>query len=316
MVNDMENNKRPEIEIDFIKLAKTPSRWFGLIYPVIIVGIVIAGKFYVDNMATIERNLIPPSKTNIPDYNKDLEPKAAMSVAGIDLSILSTPNDELLAKGKELFATTCASCHGDAGKGDGVAGASMNPKPRNFTSADGWTNGRKFGDMYKTLEEGIVANGMVSYNYLTPTDRIALIHYIRKNFGTDYPQDTEEDIMTLDMTYKLTEGLTTAPQIPVAKAKEIIQKSQTKLMKDVEMLSKAVQNDRIYEEALTFKSATYCVKTAMTVLGKDLRWVEDTDVMLDVITSHIGENGFNTEALKIDKEKWDAVRKYLALKFS
>ncbi len=312
----MENNKRPEVEIDFLKLAKTPSRWFGLIYPVIIVGILIAGKFYVDNLATIERNMTPPAKTNIPDYSKDLEPKKGMVLAGIDLDVISNPNEELLAKGKELYTTTCASCHGETGQGDGVAGASMNPKPRDFTSAEGWTNGRKFEDMYKTLEEGIVENGMVSYSYMPPKDRIAIIHYIRKNFSSDYPETTEEDIQTLDMTYKLTEGMTTSPQIPVAQAEEIIQKNQSKMMKDVEMLSKAVQNDRIYEEAATFKSATYSVKRAMTVLGKDLRWVEDTDIMLDVITSNIGENGFNVEALKIDKEKWDAVRKYLALKFS
>ncbi len=312
----MENNKRPEVEIDFLKLAKTPSRWFGLIYPLIITGILIAGKFYVDNMATIERNMTPPVKTNIPDYTKDLEAKRGMILAGIELDIISNPNEELLAKGKELYATTCASCHGDAGKGDGVAGASMNPKPRDFTTADGWTNGRKFEDMYRTLEEGIVANGMVSYNYLTPKDRIALVHYIRNNFGSDYPETSEEEIQTLDMTYKLTEGMKTSPQIPVAQAKEIIRQNQRTMMKDVEMLSKAVQNDRIYDEAATFKSATYSVKKAMTVLSKDLRWVEDTDIMLDVITSNVGENGFNVEALKIDKEKWDAVRKYLALKFS
>lgn len=312
----MENNKRPEVEIDFLKLAKTPSRWFGLIYPLIITGILIAGKFYVDNMATIERNMTPPVKTNIPDYTKDLEAKRGMILAGIELDIISNPNEELLAKGKELYATTCASCHGDAGKGDGVAGASMNPKPRDFTTADGWTNDRKFEDMYRTLEEGIVANGMVSYNYLTPKDRIALVHYIRNNFGSDYPETSEEEIQTLDMTYKLTEGMKTSPQIPVAQAKEIIRQNQRTMMKDVEMLSKAVQNDRIYDEAATFKSATYSVKKAMTVLSKDLRWVEDTDIMLDVITSNVGENGFNVEALKIDKEKWDAVRKYLALKFS
>lgn len=312
----MENNKRPEVEIDFLKLAKTPSRWFGLIYPVIIAGILIAGKFYVDNMATIERNMTPPAKTNIPDYSKDLLPKKGMVLAGIELDILTNPDEELLAKGKELYTSTCASCHGDAGKGDGVAGASMNPKPRDFTTTEGWTNGRKFEDFYKTLEEGIVANGMVSYSYMPPKDRIALIHYIRKNFGSDYPETTEEDIQTLDMTYKLTEGMTTSPQIPVAQAEEIIQKDQSKMMKDVEMLSKAVQNDRIYQEAATFKSATYSVRKAMTVLSKDLTWIDDTDKMLDVITSNVGENGFNVEALKIDKEKWDAVRKYLALKFS
>lgn len=32
--------------------------------------------------------------------------------------------------GKALFQTNCASCHGETGKGDGPAAASLNPKPQ------------------------------------------------------------------------------------------------------------------------------------------------------------------------------------------
>ncbi|MFI5322564.1 MAG: c-type cytochrome [Thermodesulfobacteriota bacterium] len=39
------------------------------------------------------------------------------------------------AKGKETFQNTCASCHGPEGKGDGVAAAALNPKPRNLSDA-------------------------------------------------------------------------------------------------------------------------------------------------------------------------------------
>ncbi len=39
------------------------------------------------------------------------------------------------AKGKEKFELMCASCHGPQGKGDGPAGAALNPKPRNLTDA-------------------------------------------------------------------------------------------------------------------------------------------------------------------------------------
>lgn len=35
--------------------------------------------------------------------------------------------------GKEVFAKICASCHGVAGKGDGVAAANLKPKPRDLT---------------------------------------------------------------------------------------------------------------------------------------------------------------------------------------
>jgi mono/diheme cytochrome c family protein len=36
-------------------------------------------------------------------------------------------------KGGELFKQNCAACHGQGGKGDGPAAASLNPKPRDFT---------------------------------------------------------------------------------------------------------------------------------------------------------------------------------------
>jgi mono/diheme cytochrome c family protein len=33
---------------------------------------------------------------------------------------------------KEIFATRCAACHGEDGRGDGPGAASLDPKPKNF----------------------------------------------------------------------------------------------------------------------------------------------------------------------------------------
>ena len=38
-------------------------------------------------------------------------------------------------KGRALYDTHCASCHGVGGKGDGAAGAGLNPPPADFTDA-------------------------------------------------------------------------------------------------------------------------------------------------------------------------------------
>lgn len=40
-------------------------------------------------------------------------------------------------RGQELFATNCVSCHGAAGRGDGSAGAALNPKPADLAAMAG-----------------------------------------------------------------------------------------------------------------------------------------------------------------------------------
>lgn len=39
------------------------------------------------------------------------------------------------AKGGPVYATYCAACHGNAGKGDGPGAAALNPKPRDLTDS-------------------------------------------------------------------------------------------------------------------------------------------------------------------------------------
>src|SRR5262245_51570160 len=40
---------------------------------------------------------------------------------------------EAASEGAEVYNTYCASCHGETGKGDGVAGASLEPKPKDLS---------------------------------------------------------------------------------------------------------------------------------------------------------------------------------------
>ncbi len=101
----------------------------------------------------------------------------------IDPATVMTPNPALMARGQAVYAQTCATCHGGQGKGDGPGGAGLNPKPRNFTEKAAWKNGTRLEDIYKTLDEGIKGSSMVSYNYLTKKDRMALAHVVQ-SLGT------------------------------------------------------------------------------------------------------------------------------------
>ncbi|WP_456376255.1 c-type cytochrome, partial [Lutibacter sp.] len=43
-------------------------------------------------------------------------------------------NQNEIKEAKKLYASMCVICHGNKGKGDGIAGAALSPKPANFTS--------------------------------------------------------------------------------------------------------------------------------------------------------------------------------------
>jgi mono/diheme cytochrome c family protein len=83
------------------------------------------------------------------------------------------------AKGKTVFATNCAMCHGDAGKGDGAAAAALVPKPRNFTDK-ALMSKKTDDDLFKVVTKGSPNTGMAPYEkMLSEDDRWNAIAFIR-----------------------------------------------------------------------------------------------------------------------------------------
>jgi mono/diheme cytochrome c family protein len=56
--------------------------------------------------------------------------RTATTTTTTTTTVTTTPDPA--AKAQEIFSTRCTPCHGADGRGDGVASAALNPKPRNF----------------------------------------------------------------------------------------------------------------------------------------------------------------------------------------
>lgn len=214
----MNTKKKLEDEIDFRDLLKNPLRLFGWVFPLIVVVLIGLGVYYVNNLSLISYNEQPVSAPDSTNVKKEVPIKIGGISPALDLAQLKNPTKEFIEKGKGLYDSNCKSCHGDNGLGDGTAGAMLNPKPRNFHAVDGWTNGRTIDMLYKTLQEGIIKNGMAAYEYLSPEDRMAIILYTRT--FAEFPLIKDEELTTLDQTYQLTQGTVVPSTIPVVLAEK------------------------------------------------------------------------------------------------
>ncbi len=72
-----------------------------------------------------------------------------------------------------VYKTSCSTCHGEAGAGDGVAGSALTPPPRDFSDAAWWDS--TTDDHVKTvIVKGGPAAGksplMAPFGHLFPTD--------------------------------------------------------------------------------------------------------------------------------------------------
>lgn len=84
--------------------------------------------------------------------------------------------DKATLSGKVLYEQLCAICHGKKGKGDGVAGMALTPRPSNFTKDK--VQSQTDGAIYWKMTEG--KSPMASYKEsLTEEQRWQLVNFIR-----------------------------------------------------------------------------------------------------------------------------------------
>ncbi len=287
--------RKLEDEINFKDLIKNPLRLFGWIYPLFFLLLIVLGVMYVKNLRQISYNQQPVLLQDSIRVWQDIEEKKGGILPAVDLTTLSNPSQDLIAAGKELYDANCQSCHGADGKGDGAAGVALNPKPRNFHETEGWTNGRTFTDLYKTLQVGIIQNGMAAYEYIAPQNRVAIIQYVRT--FADYPAVTEEEIAQLDAEYKLSEGTETPNQIPVMKAISLISsETNQQIINDLNVINYIDESGyKLFRE--------YAVDKIKIANAFKFDEVNSFDNFVKILQSDPVTLGFKAEVLTLNNEQ-------------
>lgn len=89
-----------------------------------------------------------------------------------------------LQRGREVYTSQCAGCHGTSGDGKGPAGAYLNPPPRDyrngvfkFTSTPRGSKPRR-EDLRRILKYGAKGTSMPPFRFLSEQDTEAVIDYV------------------------------------------------------------------------------------------------------------------------------------------
>jgi mono/diheme cytochrome c family protein len=307
----MREHRELKDEIDFRDLLKKPEKLFGYSYIYFFLVLAVIGLIYAWNLTAVGKNsVMPVALADSSAFAEDIPFKPAQSLPPVDVMKVAQPTPELLARGKELFQGNCSSCHGEDGRGDGSSSATLDPKPRNFHSPQGWVNGPKISEIYKTLEEGIPNSGMASFSYLAPADRFALIHYVR-SFASNPPKDTPQELSTLETTYQLSKGRSTPAQIPVKRAMQLIERETRPEIEQLRNLRQQLEKDTNEPGAAVLRSVLLDPDRALTALVLDPRGVPSLDALVRIATTEPRQIGLKGGVAQLTNQQWSDLYRYV-----
>jgi len=234
-----------------------------------------------------------------------LDPTAYLAEKGrtvppIDPRTVLTPNPELMARGKSLYAETCATCHGPEGQGDGPGGKGLNPQPRRFTQKVGWKNGYRIPELYRTLDTGVPGSSMVSYNYLTKRDRMALVHVVQSLGRFEREPEDPRALEALGKVFA-TSGEIIPNRIPVARAMDLL----------VEEAGIPIALDLKRPE---IQAAVLDPQKAAQTLALLPGWRQSEAALAKGLLAGLPGNGFAPGVATYSREEWKALQRELVIK--
>lgn len=218
----------------------------------------------------------------------------------------------VLGKGKDLYNINCSSCHGETGLGNGPAGLTLNPPPRNFVdpSKQVWKNGPKISNMFVTLQDGIPNTGMSAFTNIPPEERFDIIQYVQ-TFNPTYPKDNLADLTALDERYSLSKGIKGNNLIPLDLAMDLVVLEYDTLGRDLKSIALEIEGNRVDSAALAFKEIIYDRSKALNSLASDMKWNESPEEFVKFIETDPIDKGFKATVYQLSPEKYIQLYNYL-----
>ncbi len=121
-------------------------------------------------------------KEQLPDLRRQIEADYD-GVRRLTVAPEPAADDASVARGRALFATTCAACHGARGVGDGPSAAALRDerggviRPRDFTTGV-FRSGSAPEDVYVRVKGGLSGTPMPGFSNYTDEQIWDLVHFI------------------------------------------------------------------------------------------------------------------------------------------
>jgi mono/diheme cytochrome c family protein len=290
----------------------TPTSWteeakdLGNRYTAVLGGALIFVLFGLIVVPSIVRERRPPGRvpSNQPALpsigwlnEAEAPPTKGRFFPPVDPATVMTSRPALLDQGKVLFVKNCVSCHGEGGNGDGPAASTLNPKPRAFGQQSGWKRGYRVTDIYGTLTTGIKNSAMAPFDFLRPTDRMALVHYVRAFGKFDHGPEDEKASKALADSFR-SAGYQEPNRIPVSLAMEKLRYEAF-----VPEIPRFAFDDPTYPQADLFRSLILNRSTVERTVAQSLQLQKDTNLERAWVAG-APFNGFAPALATLDEETW------------
>lgn len=96
---------------------------------------------------------------------------------GIEVPIGQLSSDDAKARGRALFVSKCALCHGERADGQGVRSRGLSAKPANFRSPD-WRSRVTPAYVFEVVSKGKRGTSMPAWPTLTNEQKWDVIAYV------------------------------------------------------------------------------------------------------------------------------------------